>query len=98
MNRAEIISSVRGPAGGFVLNRPAEEISFLNIYETLESEIHPSRCPLMKGHCSFKMCIFNGKLTNIINDLYETLKEIKLSDFTEKKQNKFGELNGNQKL
>jgi Rrf2 family protein len=84
LNKSGIISSVRGPMGGFVLNQPAEDISFLNIYETLESKVSITRCPLLKEKCSFDKCIFSGKLTNVVNDLYKTLKDIKLSDFTEK--------------
>ncbi|OQY32595.1 MAG: hypothetical protein B6241_10510 [Spirochaetaceae bacterium 4572_59] len=85
LNKAGIISSVRGPSGGFVLNGPADEVSFLNVYEALEGVIKLNRCPLGKAVCSFNKCIFQGKLTKITRDMYKALDEIKLSDFTAEK-------------
>lgn len=37
--RAQILSSERGPAGGFVLRKPAEEITLLEIVEAIEGPI-----------------------------------------------------------
>lgn len=82
LNKAGIISSVRGPAGGFVLNGPADKVSFLNVYEALEGEVKLDSCPLGKQICTFKHCIFQGKLTKITRDMYNALDEIRLSDFT----------------
>ena len=82
LNKAGIISSVRGPSGGFVLNKPVDEISFLNVYEILENPVTLEDCPLGKTQCSFSECIFAGKLSKISRDIYHALEEIKLSDFS----------------
>ncbi len=82
LNKAGIISSARGPSGGFILNKPAEEISFLDVYEVLESSVTFEDCPLGKNQCSFTSCIFAGKLSKIIRDAYHVLEDIKLSDFS----------------
>ena len=37
--RAQILSSERGPAGGFVLRKPAEDITLLEIVEAIEGPI-----------------------------------------------------------
>ena len=37
--RAQILSSERGPAGGFVLRKPADEITLLEIVEAIEGPI-----------------------------------------------------------
>lgn len=86
LNKAGIISSVRGPSGGFVLNDPAGEISFLNVYEALEGAVSLDSCPLGKQVCTFHNCIFQGKLSKITRDMYKALDDIKLSDFTGIKQ------------
>ncbi|MCK4312689.1 MAG: Rrf2 family transcriptional regulator [Candidatus Cloacimonetes bacterium] len=83
LSKSGIIRSFRGPTGGFVLNKPAEEISFLDIYEIVESKIIPNDCPLHKTGCPFENCIFGDTLKNISNNIYQTFKNIKLSDFTE---------------
>lgn len=82
LSKAELVKSVRGPAGGFELNRPAEEITFLNIYETIEGEVKLGGCPFGKIHCAFSTCIFNQELNRISQDIYDTFKNMKLSDFT----------------
>ncbi len=38
--RAQILSSERGPAGGFVLRKPAKEITLLEIVEAIEGPIN----------------------------------------------------------
>ena len=84
LNKAGIISSVRGPAGGFVLNRPAEEVNFLTVYEVLEAPVELGDCPLGKQNCSLSRCIFEGKMRRISTEMYHALEEIRLSDFTKK--------------
>jgi len=74
---------VRGPSGGFVLNRSAEEITFLDVYEIIESKFDINGCPLSRITCSFNKCIFDERMTGIRQELYDLLKDIKLSDFQE---------------
>ncbi len=38
--RAQVLSSERGPAGGFVLRKPAQEITLLEIVEAIEGPIN----------------------------------------------------------
>jgi Rrf2 family protein len=81
LSKSGLVRSFRGPSGGFVLSRPAEEISFLDIYEIVESKIVPNDCPLDKAECAFETCIFGDGLKNISNNVYQTFKTIKLSSF-----------------
>jgi len=83
LSKSGLVRSFRGPTGGFVLSRPAEEISLLDIYEIVESRIVLNDCPLDKAGCTFDNCIFGDALTNISNNVYQTFKNIKLSDFIE---------------
>ena len=81
LSKAGLVRSVRGPAGGFDLNNPAEEITFLEIYEIIDGKIILSDCPLGKNHCAFLSCIFDNELNRISADIYETFRKMKLSDF-----------------
>lgn len=81
LSRAGVVTSVRGPSGGFILDRKAEDISFLDVYEIMEGRVEKSSCPLGKEQCAFKHCIFSNDLGRISSDLYETYRKIKLSDF-----------------
>ena len=82
LSKSGLIKSFRGPSGGFVLDKPAEEISFLDIYEVVESKIIHNNCPLHKTGCAFENCIFGDALNNISQSIYQTFQNIRLSDFT----------------
>ena len=60
-----MLVSSRGPNGGFVLRKKPEEISFLDIFESIEGKIDVAKCPLDKKTCRFWLCIFNN-ITNIM--------------------------------
>ncbi|MCX5827380.1 MAG: Rrf2 family transcriptional regulator [Deltaproteobacteria bacterium] len=51
-NKSGLVKSYRGAGGGFKLGRPAENISLLEIVETVEGPIVPNRCIMAAGICS----------------------------------------------
>ena len=81
LQRAGIVDSSRGPAGGFSLARAAGEISFMDIYRVIDGDVQPAACPLGKTKCLFRECIFRGRIGAILNELHEKLNGIHLSDF-----------------
>ena len=81
LSKAGLVKSVRGPAGGFELDKPAKEISFIEIYEIIEGKVILGECPFGKIHCAFQTCIFSNELNRISADIYEVFKRMKLSDF-----------------
>ncbi len=80
LNKADLTTSVRGPAGGFELKRPAEEITFLDIYEAIEGKVSLNHCPLDKKNCAFKNCIFKSDLNRISAEILNTYRNISLAD------------------
>lgn len=52
LKRAGILRSVRGARGGYVLARPAREISVLAVVEALEGPLEPSMCSRDAAVCS----------------------------------------------
>ena len=76
-----LVRSIRGPAGGFELNRPPEAISFLAILEVIDGKIELGGCPFDRKVCRFESCIFRDEVTRISRDIYEMYRSIKLSDF-----------------
>jgi len=82
LNRAGILSSQRGPKGGFILSRSPQDISFLDVYEIVESPVGLGSCPLGYSRCGFHTCLFEQKLNHISREIFEVFKDIRLSQFT----------------
>ncbi len=79
--KAGILRSIRGPHGGFALQRAKEEITFLEIYEAIEGKVTASPCPLHRGTCPFERCMFGGLLTRVNNEIVQYFGSKKISDF-----------------
>lgn len=47
-----LVRSYRGTGGGFVLGRPPEKITLLEVVEAVEGPIIPNRCVTGEGECS----------------------------------------------
>ena len=54
LQRARLVSSRPGPSGGYQLARAPEEITILEIVETLEGPIETSECALRGGPCHWE--------------------------------------------
>jgi len=66
--------SYRGPTGGFLLKKKPAEISFLNLYESVEGKYNIPDCPLDKQVCPFDKCIMNNVAKTITNEFLVFLK------------------------
>ncbi|MFW5793209.1 MAG: RrF2 family transcriptional regulator [Bacteroidota bacterium] len=77
------LKSVRGPKGGFVLNKPASEISILDIYEAIEGRIDIHSCPLDRPICPFDKCLMSGVIKDITSQFKDYIGNHTLEDFTQ---------------
>ena len=62
-----ILTGARGPAGGFLLARPAESITLMEIVEAVEGRFAPSQCLLGRSQCQSDCCVL-GKMSHSINE------------------------------
>jgi len=83
LKKAGVIRSVRGPKGGFVLNRKPEEISITTILDAVGEPLYPAPCTMNGSqHCSRqKTCNLApvwGEFHEVIRDHLSgvTLKDI----------------------
>lgn len=75
------IVSQRGPNGGFVLKIPANKITLLQIYESIEGKIEILKCPLEHKVCPFDKCIMNNVTNKIAMTFREYLKNQTLDKY-----------------
>jgi len=77
----DFLLSVRGPSGGFRLKRPPDQLTLLEIYESIEGKIQVTDCPMDNQICPVNKCIFGGILNNMTQALRDYLISQKLSDY-----------------
>jgi Rrf2 family protein len=85
LKRAKLINSIWGNRGGYVLNRPASEISLLDIIEAVEGPVALLDCVLDSGACErsdFCECI--GVWRTINETIVATLEHYSLADLVSK--------------
>lgn len=63
--RAGLVRASRGPAGGFVLARPADEVKLLEVFESIEGPLTASDCLLGKPVCVGQRCMLGGLLQSL---------------------------------
>ncbi len=75
------LNSHRGPAGGFTLKMPVEDINLLDLYESIEGKIEIGDCPLDHPVCKFDKCIFNNVTKRLTEEFVDYMKNETLSNF-----------------
>jgi Rrf2 family protein len=79
------VRSNRGPGGGFILNKPADQITLLEVYEYIEGRIDCQFCGISESKCPFVSCVF-GKTAEVFSEEFVSyLKNTLISDLTTKK-------------
>lgn len=80
LRKANLVKSIRGAQGGYVLSRPPEEINVSDIMEVLEGPVEISDC-IDDGSCSNIDCCATRLLWVRIKDSIDSvLKSTTLSD------------------
>ena len=80
----EYLESNRGPGGGFIFKKNADQISMLEIYQLIEGNVECQLCGIIENHCPFISCIFGGKPDKLTNEFVEYLTNTKISDLKTK--------------
>lgn len=62
------VISQRGPAGGFMLNREPSEITFLDVYESIEGKVNTPHCVFNTPVCPLDRCIMNSITHKMTSD------------------------------
>ena len=80
LERAGIVTSARGPNGGFRLARNPSKIKLLEIYEEFEGPIATDDCLLNTKACSSPICALDPLLSKLNKQVRKYLAGTKLSD------------------
>ncbi len=79
LQNSGVLKSTMGSRGGFQLNRPPAEITFLEIVEAIQGRISVNKCLLGHYACPMKRnCPLHPKLAGLQTDIIRHLKETTL--------------------
>ncbi len=91
LRKGELVRSIRGPGGGYLLNLPAGDISLTQIIEAVDENIDLRRCKGLKNCLRGKQCISHQLWCEASNQLRSFLKTKNLAqiinDFDKNQQN-----------
>jgi Rrf2 family protein len=77
--KAGVISSTRGPKGGFVMTKDPKNITLLEVYEAIEGRLTPTQCLLSKPVCGGE-CLLQALLKDVDVKARQFLAEKNLGD------------------
>ncbi len=77
-----LLTSRRGPGGGFLLRRPAETISLLEILEAMDGPMTDTKCLLGRKKCLFGGCALGALLTHVNHQVRVFMASRNLNDLT----------------
>ena len=78
--RVGLVTSRRGPGGGFLLSKRPEEIRLLDIYQGIDGPLIENSCLLSKGACALDFCIFGDLNRRVQHTVKEYLGNTTLAD------------------
>lgn len=84
LQKAQLVTSVRGTHGGYQLSRPAAEISAAAILDALEGPVAITECASHANHCGIEHACRVGHSWQRINTaIHRALSDINLSELAD---------------
>jgi Rrf2 family protein len=76
-----IVNSFRGTGGGFILGRPASQITLREVVEAVEGPIMPNRCLMGESGCEFnKTCLVHPVWREVQSKVVEVLDAVTIEE------------------
>jgi Rrf2 family protein len=80
LSKVGLVVSQRGPSGGFVLNRPAKNISLIEILEAVDGPIFNHNCVLGRKRCERGGCALGDLFSHVTYQVQSFMRSRNLSD------------------
>lgn len=89
LRRGQIVKSVRGPGGGYLLARPAKDIQVDEIIDSVEESLVPVSCMDSKKGCACDdQCVTHNVWHGLGERIRQFLSSITLADLTDEAKSK----------
>ena len=80
--KAGLVTSTRGPKGGFALQSQPDQVRLLDVYQAIEGSLVPNHCLLGTRICDGERCILGDLLETVDRQIREYLSGTNLSELT----------------
>jgi Rrf2 family nitric oxide-sensitive transcriptional repressor len=80
LGKARIVRSQRGLHGGFALAKPAEELSLLEVINSVDPLQHIDRCPLDLDQHGSNLCPLHKRLNDSIRMIEKAYRQSTIGD------------------
>jgi Rrf2 family transcriptional regulator, iron-sulfur cluster assembly transcription factor len=88
LRRRSLVTSVRGPGGGYNLANPTDQVSVADIITAVDEPIDATQCGGKENCKDDKKCITHDLWTDLNRHIFEYLRAVKLSDLVAKQLKK----------
>jgi len=92
LRRGSLVTSVRGPGGGYNLANPTDQVSVADIIIAVDEPIDATQCGGKENCKDDKKCITHDLWTDLNRHIFEYLRAVKLSELVAKQLKKSGEI------
>ena len=80
-----LVKSIRGPGGGYMLNKDPSNLNLLDIITAVDEKIDQTQCGGAMNCINDKPCLTHFIWTDLNNKINDYMREITLSDITLRK-------------
>ncbi len=88
LRRQELVSSVRGPGGGYNLAKPTEQVSVADIITAVDEPIDATQCGGKENCKDDHKCITHDLWTDLNRHIFDYLRAVTLSELVSKQLKK----------
>lgn len=84
LRRQKLVTSIRGPGGGYRLSRPAGDVFIAEVVDAVSESLDTTRCG-NKGDCqNGEKCLTHHLWSDLSDQIHQFLSEISLGDLMKK--------------
>jgi Rrf2 family iron-sulfur cluster assembly transcriptional regulator len=86
LRRNELVSSVRGPGGGYLLAKPLEDVSVADIIRAVDEPMDATQCGGKENCHDDQKCITHDLWAGLNEHIFEYLSSVKLATLVAKQK------------
>ena len=85
LRKRSLVNSIRGPGGGYILGRDADEIFIAEIITAVDEKVDTTRCGGKNDCQNSERCLTHDLWRDLSDRIYEYLDQISLGDLTNRR-------------